>query len=259
LLVGSSAELTLQATASSNPTLSGVVLESGEQLTTATPVVRGHVVPHAIQRLSLAGDALTDWMEKLLHLSGHGDLAGRPWRDVIREIKETLTYTALDYDAEVARAQGEDLRKVYESPGGGPLATIDVARFRCPEVLFQPQVMGLDAPGVHSMVHAAVSACDGDLAAELYGHVLLTGGSMAFPGLAARLQRELDALNAAAAGSPLAKCLGVIGATVVNVVEVKGPLPNVSAWAGGSIVGQRSDFDARCILKSEYDALRARG
>jgi actin-related protein len=69
--------------------------------------------------------------------------------------------------------------------------------------------------------------------------VVLTGGSTAFPGMAARVQKELEALKDGMQAE----------------VRVVGPLPHVSAWAGGSLVGQRSGFESRCkISKSDYYA-----
>ena len=75
--------------------------------------------------------------------------------------------------------------------------------------------------------------------------VVLTGGSTAFPGMAARVQNELEALKVGMQAE----------------VRVVGPLPNLSAWAGGSLVGQqRSGFEARCkISKSDYYAGKKAG
>ena len=71
----------------------------------------------------------------------------------------------------LATERPDTYRTAYESPGGGPLATIDVERFQCPEALFRPALMGVDAPGVHAMIHAAVAECDGELVTELYQQV----------------------------------------------------------------------------------------
>eukprot|EP01050_Picozoa_sp_SAG11_P019613 SAG11_NODE_3157_length_2644_cov_2.227112_1_plen_415_part_00 len=253
LFTASSAALTLQ-TLSSCP-LSGVVLESGDGVTCATPVCCGHPIAHAIQRLDLAGNELTDWMEVLLHQSGHQDIGAKVWRDVIRDIKEKMCYVALDYEAEVARvaADPDAFAKDYESPGGGPLARVGVERFRCPEALFQPSMVGVaDGAGVHAMVHASVSACCAEVRAELWERVVLDGGSMRFPGIAARLQRELEALVAGEAECSAACLEGAGGATPAKV-EVKAPLPNVCAWVGGSLSGVLGNFVARCVTRSQYE------
>lgn len=46
-------------------------------------------------------------------------------------------------------------------------------------------------------VHTAISLCDPELRAQLYSCVVLSGGSMSFPGMEARLGKELNALIAA--------------------------------------------------------------
>lgn len=259
LFAASSAALTLQ-TLSSHP-LSGVVLESGAGVTSATPVYCGHPIPHAIQRLALAGNDLTDWMETLLHQSGYPDIAGTVWRDVIQDIKEKMCYVALDYEAEVAKVVEDPGSSAidYESPGGGALVRIGIERFRCPEALFHPELAGVGdgAVGVHSMVRTAVNACDdAEVRTALWERVVLDGGSMRFPGIAARLQRELEALVATGAqGGGVAECLeGTAGpGTTAVKVEVKAQLPNVCAWVGGSLTGVLGDFAARCVTRSQYE------
>ena len=239
--LASSAALTIQTiqTVSSNP-LSGIVLESGAGVTCAVPIVAGHPIPHAMLRLEFAGNDLVDWMEKLLVEGGFSELTGRPWQDVRRSIVESLCYVALDFDAEVQAAQANPVafQRDYESPGGGYLCRLAAERFRCPEALFQPSFLGLcDAQGVHTLVHAAVSACEPALAPQLYGRVLLTGGSMSFPGMSARVHKELAALTAD---------------NDAVTVKVEGPRDNLAPWVGGSLFGQSSGFSAACITRSEY-------
>ncbi len=88
------------------------------------------------------------------------------------------------------------------------------------------------------MVHAVISKCDAVLQPELCECVVITGGSMRFPGMADRLQRELSALFAH---------------NDALTVKVLGPRDNLTAWAGGSLFGQTSGFRAACVTRSEYE------
>ena len=90
------------------------------------------------------------------------------------------------------------------------------------------------------MIHTAVSKCDVQLAPELYERVLLTGGNMSFPGMAQRIQKELDALVATDSS---------IDAKVKVTVK---RLPSVPSWTGGSLIGVLSGFKSLCTTWREY-------
>ncbi len=51
---------------------------------------------------------------------------------------------------------------------------------------YDPSYIGMDA-----MCMATVDACDPDIRKELYGQVIMAGGNTLYPGLTARLQKEV--------------------------------------------------------------------
>jgi hypothetical protein len=54
--------------------------------------------------------------------------------------------------------------------------TIGSERFRCPEVLFQPSMMGLESAGVHETTFNSIMKCDVDIRKDLYSNIVLSGG-----------------------------------------------------------------------------------
>lgn len=62
------------------------------------------------------------------------------------------------------------------SPQVGP------ARFRAPELLFQPDLVGDESEGLHEVLAFAIHKSDMDLRRTLFSNIVLSGGSTLFKG-----------------------------------------------------------------------------
>ena len=123
----------------------------------------------------------------------------------------------------------------------GQTISVSSQRFRCPEALFKPMMLGKEMPGFHEITYQSIMKCDVDVRKDLYSNIVMSGGTTMFPGIAERLSKEVTAL------APSTMKIKILAPSERKFL----------VWIGGSILSSLSTFHSMWISKSEYQEVGA--
>ncbi|KAJ5136206.1 hypothetical protein N7448_004760 [Penicillium atrosanguineum] len=214
----------------------GVVLRLGRR---CLPRRARFAIPNSIRRIDVAGRDVTEQMQLLLRKAGHV-LHTSAEKEVVRMIKEKVCYVSLDPKREEKEWMNSyhksDAKAVdYVLPDGHKIK-IGQERYRAPEILFDPELIGLEYPGVHQIVQDAITRTDLDLRKSLYLNIVLSGGSTLCKNFPDRLMREIKRL-----------------AVEDMKIRISAPAERkYTTWIGGSILAGLSTFRKMWVSADEW-------
>ncbi|XP_009785795.1 actin-related protein 5 isoform X2 [Nicotiana tabacum] len=116
---------------------------------------------------------------------------------------------------------------------------LGVERFRCPEVLFKPNLIGIDQSGLDEMVGVSLRRLPTwgqGLGDKMTTSILMTGGSCLYPGMAERLE----------AGIRMIRPCG----TPIKVLRATDPI--MDAWRGASTYAAAMQFPQQTFSRMDY-------
>lgn len=77
----------------------GLVCDAGDGVSHTIPVYEGYCIPHAIEKMEIAGRKITEYMQKLL-LTINENFNSTAELEIVKDIKEKVSKVALDYEKE---------------------------------------------------------------------------------------------------------------------------------------------------------------
>ncbi|KAK1884375.1 Beta-centractin [Dissostichus eleginoides] len=210
LFISMQAVLSLYATGRTT----GVVLDSAT----------GFAIPHSIMRVDIAGRDVSRYLRLLLRKEGYNFNTSAEF-EVVRTVKERACYLSLNPQKdETLNREGS------------------ISRFRAPELLFRPDLIGDESSGIHEVLAYAIQKSDMDLRRTLYSTIVLCGGSTLIKGFGERLLTEVKKL-----------------APKDVKIKISAPQERLySTWIGGSILASLDTFKKMWVSKREYEEDRAR-
>ncbi|XP_066313890.1 LOW QUALITY PROTEIN: actin-related protein 5-like [Miscanthus floridulus] len=141
-------------------------------------------------------------------------------------------------------SKSEAVQLTPEPPKVRPLTAEDyriaigIERFRCPEVLFQPGMIGIDQAGIDEMVSISLRRLmeDESVKERLCQSILVTGGSSLFPGMIPRLESGIRQYRPYLAPLKL----------------VRAADPILDAWRGAAAFAASSKFGKQTFSLADY-------
>lgn len=124
---------------------------------------------------------------------------------------------------------------IFRLPDGREL-NLGAERFRAPEILFSPHLIGSEEMGLHELVSTSISRTDLDLRSMLHESIVLSGGSTLTRGFGDRLLHELKR-----SAQPHTK-----------IKIYAPPERKYSTWIGGSILAGLSTFKKLWVSVDEW-------
>ena len=212
---------------------SGLIVDSGYNVTSTVPVYEGYPLAHASLKINIGGEDLS---KNLLSMitdkldETYVDMKGRFLAD---DIKEKLGFILLNQD------DADDVKdSTYELPDGKKIE-LGSELFKANEILFNPDEDEQKENGIMSlknMVIDSINKCDNEIKNDIKENICLTGGTTLLKNFPEKLKNEIsdssEGIN-------------------FNLSAEQERL--FSTWIGGSIVSSLDNFQFMWVSKKEYN------
>ena len=155
---------------------------------------------------------------------------------IIKEIKEKYCWTCSTNISENVKKNTEFEKENHFLPDGNVMK-LGVERIYPPEILYKPEIIGLEYPGFHEMINNSINNANIELRPKLYENILLSGGNMAMKGTPNRIYYEIKKM--------------INMNMKINIHSPKNP--HLLSWIGGNIISGLEIFKKMWITKEEWE------
>ena len=206
---------------------SGLVVDSGFNITSSVPLYEGFPLHHASIKLNYGGEDISNSLLSMIKNNldeSYENLKGRLLAD---NIKEKLGYVPLGGIV-------EEEEYTYSLPEGTEIK-IGKEVSKCTELLFEPGENN-DLKSIDDIVISSLNKCDPDIKDDIKESICLIGGNTYLRNFEERLKNNLSDK----------KEMG-------NFNVSSNPERQYSSWIGGSLISSLDNFQYMWVKKEEYD------
>ncbi|KAI6656988.1 Actin-related protein 5 [Oopsacas minuta] len=198
------------------------------------------------KRGSLANQQKTKLLNRLANIMDSSSYSSVNLSDMDLDAQEKKILDTMDDTASKRDQQEiddiEHILKLYDplygksmDPASLHQISIGIEKFRCPEVVFRPTMIGLDQTGIVDTIDWILKQYPENIQSRLNHNFFVTGGNTCYPGFCDRLHKDLTQ-------------------TLPIHTDIKihrAGRPNLDAWTGASWWAA-SNPDERFMTRSEY-------
>jgi actin-related protein len=209
---------------------SGVILESGDNITQCGIVKEGSSLPSTFRRYNYGGSNVTEYFQELLQRRGYFFYNSSSYQ-LVKLIKETISRTK-DYKL----PEGTEDNEYCNLPDGSMIRIGDEKK-KCTDILFDLDLLGNKNSTMDKMIYDSINSVDIELRLKLFGEILLSGGNTSIKGFPETLHKEIkNRIN-----------------RKIKVRLYTPPKPQYCSWIGGKVITSLDDFKNMWITKAEWD------
>lgn len=219
--------------ATSNTT--GTILESGEGVTQSCVVYEGYSIPNSFERYDYGGGDVTNYLKTLIQNLGFYLDSSAEYL-IIKEIKEEKCFACPPNMIQNIKKHSEFEKENAFLPDGNVIK-LGEERISPPEILYNPELNGMEFPSFQHMILNSINKSDMELRKKLFEAILLSGGNTYIRGTSVKVNAELKKL--------------------INQnmkIKIQSPRdPHLLCWKGGNVISGLEIFKKMWVTKDEWD------